>query len=64
MDEIFVSVFDDGDLKENPEKAREEVKALLAIMTSSTPIQYASSKHPLKYVFQSVWARITRSCLR
>lgn len=53
-------VFDDGELNEDPENARKEVEALVTLMKGSNHSVYTAKEYPLRYVFQSVWQRITQ----
>ena len=57
----FGLVFDDGELNEHLEKARNEIEALTEIMKSPDPITYSAEQYPLRHVFQSVWQRIKKS---
>ena len=52
---MFDLVFNDGDLRENPESARREVEALTELMKSPKPIIYFAVHHPLRYAYQSIW---------
>ncbi|KAK2752859.1 hypothetical protein FQN54_008012 [Arachnomyces sp. PD_36] len=56
----FDDLFDDGELNEDPEKARNEVDALLTLMNGANLSLYSAEEHPLRYVFQSVWQRIVK----
>ena len=53
-------MFDDGELNEDPENARKEVEALVTLMKGSNHSVYTAKEYPLRYVFQSVWQRITQ----
>lgn len=51
-----MSEFDDGILKEDPEEARKEVEATIALMADTT--QFVSKEeHPIRYMFYSIWER-------
>ena len=58
--DLHLLVFDDGSLKENPTEARDEVESLMRLMAEPHHPIYATDKHPLRHVFQSVWLRIRR----
>ena len=53
-------MFDEGELNEDPDRARKEVKALVDLMKGSNLFLYSAETHPLSYVFQSIWQRIVK----
>ncbi|KAL8998036.1 MAG: hypothetical protein Q9169_002804 [Polycauliona sp. 2 TL-2023] len=57
---LFNPAIDDGKLRNDSEGAREEMKALIELMTSSDPVRYSAAYHPLRYAYQDMWDRYSK----
>lgn len=53
-------MFDEGSLKDDPEKAGQEMQKLLAAMATIDPEKELSQSSPLVEVHNSVWFRIAK----
>lgn len=53
----FDDLFDEGNLREDPSAARDEVKAHLEIHNDNHP-SISSQDHPVRYMYQVLWRKI------
>jgi hypothetical protein len=53
----FDDLFDEGDLREDPAAARDEVEAHLEIHNDNYP-DISAEDHPVRYMYQVIWKKI------
>ena len=61
----FHSVFDDGHLKDCPERAVKEIEIVSQILRGDDQWQYeegTTQLRGLRYVFSTVWERVSQVC--
>jgi hypothetical protein len=55
----FDDLFDEGDLREDPAAARDEVEAHLEIHNENYP-DISCEDHPVRYMYQVIWRNIQK----